>query len=319
MPVFPKPKFDFVYDVSSEIERLRQHKKTRGIPQRTKDTVLVATWNIANFGAQDRRDQDRALMAEIVSWFDLIAIQECRENFGDLFNLQQQLPKSYQVLMSDASGNNERLVFLYDANKLTVLEEIGEIAFPPSKYSSIKLPGLKQTFNGFDRTPYLASFGAGGTSIIFVNVHLFYGDERPASIARRSLETLAVAKWSDLRNKSKFSYTRELVALGDFNMPKSEPSDPIFKALTKFGLELPEHSTQIASNIAADANYDQIAFLPATTQRCFTGRKGVFDYDTVIFPELWQNGANAKRFKTYLRYYLSDHRPMWVELSVHES
>ena len=99
-------------------------------------------------------------------------------------------------------------------------------------------------------------------------------------------------------------------------MPKREPADPIFRALTRLGLELPEHSTQIASSISTDANYDQIAFLPGTTKRCFTGHKGVFDYDTVIFPDLWQNGTNKERFRSYLRYYISDHRPMWVELSV---
>ena len=27
MPVFPKPKFDFAYDIASESDRLRDHKK----------------------------------------------------------------------------------------------------------------------------------------------------------------------------------------------------------------------------------------------------------------------------------------------------
>jgi hypothetical protein len=31
---------------------------------------------------------------------------------------------------------------------------------------------------------------------------------------------------------------------------------------------------------------------------------------------LWQGGANRKNFLAYLRYYLSDHRPMWVQLSL---
>lgn len=315
MPVFPKPAFVFDYDVAAETARLRKHRKARNIPKHEKDKLLVATWNIANLGAQERRDQDRSLIAEILSWFDIVAIQECRENFGDLFDLHAKLPKSYRVVMSDASGNNERMAFLYDSRKLKALEEIGEIAFPPSRYKTIKLAGIEQQFNGFDRTPYLVSFSAGMTSFIFVNVHLYFGNNKPESIARRSLETFAVAKWSDLRKKSLFSFTRELVALGDFNMPKSEPGDPIFKALTNLGLELPEHSTQIASSISSDANYDQIAFLPETTQHCFTGLKGVFDFDTAIFPDLWQGGTNEKNFKTYLRYYLSDHRLMWVQLS----
>ena len=123
----------------------------------------------------------------------------------------------------------------------------------------------------------------GGTSFVFVNVHLFFGADNLNSIRRRSLETFAVAKWSDLRQRSPFSFTRELVALGDFNMPKSEPGDQIFDALTRLGLQVPEHSSQIASSISSDANYDQAAFLPHTTQDCFVA-KGVFDYDQVIFP-----------------------------------
>lgn len=315
MPVFPKPKFPFEYDVEAEIKLLRQHRQARAIPEREKGKLLVATWNIANFGAQARRDQDRSLIAEIISWFDIVAIQECRGNFGDLFDVHQKLPKSYRVVMSDTSGNNERMAFLYDSQKLAILEEVGEIAFSPSSLKSIKLPGINQKFEGFDRTPYLVSFAVGKTSIMFVNVHLFFGSEKPASIARRSLETFAVAKWSDLRKKSRFSFTRELIALGDFNMPARRPGDPIFDALTKLGLEVPEHSTVIASSISSDARYDQVAFLPETTQRCFTGLKGVFDFDAMIFPALWQNGANRKNFKAYLRYYISDHRPMWVQLA----
>jgi endonuclease/exonuclease/phosphatase family metal-dependent hydrolase len=316
MPVFPKPKFPFEYDLSNEIARLRKHKKVRVIPRREQGKLLVATWNIANLGAQHRRDQDLSIIAEIVSWFDIVAMQECRENFGDLFDIQNKLPKPYRIIMSDASGNNERMAFVYDSRKLSVLEEIGEIAFPPSRLKSIKLPGIDAQFNGFDRTPYLAAFAVGDTSMMFVNVHLYYGNEKPESMARRSLETFAVAKWADLRKRSRYSFTRELVALGDFNMPKCEPGDPIYKALTKLGLELPEHATQIASSISSSANYDQIAFLPETTRNHFTGKKGVFDFDAVIFPDLWRDGTNMKDFKTYLRYYISDHRPMWVQLSI---
>ncbi len=202
--------------------------------------------------------------------------------------------KSYRIVMSDASGNDERMAFLYDARKLTVLEEIGEIAFPPSRYKSVKLPGIDRQFDGFDRTPFLVAFSLNGSSLMLVNVHLYFGDDSPESMARRSLETFAVAKWADLRRKSLFSFTRELMVLGDFNMPKSEPGDPIYKALTRLGLELPEHSTQIASNITTDANYDQIAFLPETTRNCFTGLKGVFDYDAVVFPDLWEEGRTSR-------------------------
>jgi hypothetical protein len=43
---------------------------------------------------------------------------------------------------------------------------------------------------------------------------------------------------------------------------------------------------------------------------------GVYDFDGVIFPDLWQGGNNAKNFKAYLRYDISDPRPMWVQLRI---
>lgn len=42
---------------------------------------------------------------------------------------------------------------------------------------------------------------------------------------------------------------------------------------------------------------------------------GVFDFDAVVFKDLWGMG-DTKVFEAYVRYYLSDHRPMWVELGV---
>src|SRR3972149_1210088 len=197
MPVFPKPSFSFEYNVSAEVGRLRAHKQKRGIPERDADHLLIATWNIANFGAQKRRDQDHDLLAEILSWFDVIAIQECRENFSGLEDVHRKLPASYRMLMSDVAGNNERMAFLYDSQKLSLLEEVGEIAFPPTRYKSIKLPGIDLPVDGFDRSPYLAAFAAGQTSFTLVNVHQYFGDATAASLARRALETFAVAKWCD--------------------------------------------------------------------------------------------------------------------------
>jgi hypothetical protein len=53
-----------------------------------------------------------------------------------------------------------------------------------------------------------------------VNVHLYYGSESPRDVERRTLETVAAARWTALRTKSRYAGARELIALGDFNMPK---------------------------------------------------------------------------------------------------
>jgi endonuclease/exonuclease/phosphatase family metal-dependent hydrolase len=315
MPDFPKPAFPFQYTVSDEIGHLRQHKVARGIPAKSPSTLLLATWNIANFGTQDRRDQDKQLLAEILSWFDIIAVQEVKDNFGDLMDVQHILGPSYRVLMSDTAGNDERLAFLYDQNKVVLQEKVGEISIPQSDLQFIKLPGNSAVFKAFDRTPYLAAWQAGTFSFLLVNVHLFFGSASPANVDRRALETYAVARWADLRIHSPFVFTRDMIVLGDFNMPKAVEGNPIFDALTRKTLEIPAHTSIVGSSIASDNQYDQIAFIPEETQAQYTGLIGVFDYDDVIFPELWAQ-QTQENFNAYLRYYISDHRPMWMQFAI---
>jgi hypothetical protein len=148
------------------------------------------------------------------------------------------------MLISDIAGNNERMAFVYDTRKVRLLQKVGEIAIPPSQNRFVKLKGVRGKLTGFDRNPYLASFEVGNTSYVFVNVHLFFGSESRANMDRRALETFAVARWADQRRKSQYSFTREIVALGDFNMPDRDPTDAIYTALTSKGLELPIHSSE---------------------------------------------------------------------------
>jgi endonuclease/exonuclease/phosphatase family metal-dependent hydrolase len=330
MPPFPKPRFQFSYDLPAELAALRKwerEKEGRDVPARAANRLLIATWNVANLGVQQRRESDYRLIAEIVGWFDVVALQEVNDNLAGLRGILDHLPKAYHLLFSDVAGNNERMAFAYDSRKVTPLEKVGEIGIPPKDLAKIKLPGVRGKFSGFDRNPYLAAFEAGKLRFMLVNVHLYFGKKgHLPSTDRRCLETFAVARWADQRRRSKNSYCRDVIALGDFNLPKVEKDDPVFKALTRKGLRLPEHTTRIGSTITADAHYDQIAFFPAETNGDFTGRTGVFDFDGALFKDLWARvdaarGAKAKRsrrndFMAYMRYYLSDHRPMWAEFKI---
>ena len=320
MPAFPKPKFTFTYDPKSEIQALRKwrdEKAGRAIPAKAADRLLVATWNIANLGAQERRKEDFALMAEIITWFDLAAVQEVKDDRNGLDQLMAALPQSWRCLFSDAAGNDERMTFLYDSAKVRTRELVGEIAISPGDLKNVKLSAETiGTFQGFDRNPYIASFEAGSTVFCLVNGHLYYGDDNdPAALQRRALEAFAVARWCEHESKSKNAFTKFIAAMGDFNLPKADPADPIFKALTKTGLQLPAHSTQIGSNLEGDMHYDQVAFFPTGAGSKFTGQSGVFDFDGAVFAELWKTKTEAQ-FRSYIRYYLSDHRPLWAEFKI---
>jgi len=315
MPSFRKPPFAFDYEVAQEIGPLRGHKRHREIPDKKGNRLLLATWNIANLGLHNREKRDYQVLADILSWFDLIALQEVNERLGGLRSTQEFLPPSFKVLFSDKAGNNERLAYLYDSNKVSPLEKVGEIAIPPKDHKHIIIPGVSALFTGFDRNPYLAAFRAGDFTFVLVNVHQYYGDREEGSIERRTLETYAVARWADLRHKSKYCYSVNIIALGDFNLPKVEEGDPVYRALTARGLHLPDHSTRISSSISLDRAYDQMAFFPGPTRDRFTERMGVFDFDGVLFHELWETHTKIQ-FASYIRYYISDHRPVWAEFKI---
>jgi len=98
------------------VQRLRA-ALLEAIPTRTAtDTLLLATWNIREFDAGKygyRADEPYYYIAEILSRFDLIAIQEVRDGLYPLQYLRRLLGDDWSFLVTDvtlgASGNAERM------------------------------------------------------------------------------------------------------------------------------------------------------------------------------------------------------------------
>lgn len=317
MPPFPKPTTVYKVNVTNEIINMVAYKKNkpdRNIPKKTKTKLLLATWNIANFGLQKREEEHYKIIAVMLSWFDIIAIQELNDNLEGLRILQKELPKNYQVIFSDVSGNDERMCFLFNNKKIKLKEKIGEIAVAAEELAEIKLPEIKSEFKGFSRTPFIATFKVNNFVFALINAHNYFGkDSELKSMERRCLEAYCIGRWADLRRKSKNCYTQNIIALGDFNLPKVEKGDMVYKALLARGFEMPEHSTKIYSNISNDKQYDQIVFMPGI--KSLVTNTGVFDFDGALFPDLWDK-ENPQILKNYLSYYISDHRIMWMEMAV---
>lgn len=317
MPSFPKPKFPYTLQTEAERTKLQQarmgHAKIK-IPVAAPGQLLMATWNIANLGEQKREEGHLKLIAEIISWFDVVALQEIKENYQDFAQIMQLLGSDFGYIMSDDGGNNERLAFVFRRSRVKPLEEIAELALAPAELSKVQFPGVTSTFEGFDRNPYIASFDASGFLFTLGTGHLYYGDDSTKEkIDRRLLEAFALGRWAANRAASKntFRAIKNVFAMGDFNVPKAAPGDPIFDALVKKGLVVPEHTSQVFSNIVNDKQYDQIAFLPGSKKRVLNS--GIFSFDLVLCSDLYQN-QGKKDFQAYMRYYFSDHRPFWMLL-----
>ena len=52
--------------------------------------------------------------------------------------------------------------------------------------------------------------------------------------------------------------------------------------------------------------------MPPFPKPRFTGAKNVFGFDGALFKDLWESRPGAP-FLSYLRYHISDHRPLWAE------
>ncbi len=316
MPPFEPPAFAYNYDADAEISAMRTWRDTkpgRAIPAKQDNRLLLASWNIANLGdtAQPRDDEDCRLIAEVISWFDLVAVQEVKENLADWNRVRAHLPFGWDCVFCDQGGNDERMLFVFDSSRVIRLELAGEIAIPPGSQRHIKLPGIEQKFRGFDRNPYAVAFDAGGWVVTVVNAHLFFGSDSKQSINRRALETYALGRWADLRRKRGWAFSHNVVAIGDMNMPAAEVGDAVFDALTKRGLNIPPHQSRIGTTITEGKQYDQLAFFPGDAGTAFL-QDGVFDFDGAVFADLW-NSRPPHDFAAFTRYHISDHRPIWAQ------
>lgn len=323
MPGFPRPSFPYAIDVARERRALRDHRTERGIPDRDGEHVLLASWNVANLGAPDqvREPECFELIAEIIGGFDLVAMQEIRDDTGPLRAILKLLPEGWRMVFSEAGGNDERFGFLWDSRVVSLGELIGKVTFAPHE-----LPWAGgRDFRGFSRTPYIGTFHRGELALELVNVHSFFGEPRSsADMARRLAETRAIGWWCERRSEDPDSYTRDIMAMGDFNTPSeddSELAEQMLGDLRRRGLHTPTYrrdgdetmlETVLGTAVRSENHYDQLLFFPPHTGADLVAT-GVFDFDAVVFHDLWESNGETD-FDAFTAWAISDHRPLWAQL-----
>ena len=349
---FPRPEQPLAIRASTEIRALNKHFTLRKVPRPSSDRLLLASWNIANLGAQKRTAGARKVIAHILKRFDLVAVQEINDDYRQFTEIVEQMGPEYDFVMSDTAGNDERLTFVYNTNKVVPGNLFGEIALRPREYPKRNVivhyrsggqdkvqtfPNVR--FTPFDRNPFIGSFSCGEVDLVLANVHLYFGAFQKSSseknrrkYARRVLEIFALARWAKNRSSGGNAWDKDIVLLGDMNVPNMSDNEATINALEQFswraielyedtGLAQTTNLTRIGgSNLGNDKTYDQIAFAP-TALRDRVISNGVFDFDAAVFAGKWKSLAKknthakaVKKFNPYLRHYLSDHRPVWVEI-----
>src|SRR5215831_3177815 len=99
---------------------LRRRLRKEIPPRTVEETLLLATWNLREFGRNKmygpRLDESIQYIAEIINHFDLVAVQEVKENLADLKRLVKVLGTWWEYIVTDVvagkAGNTERIAFL---------------------------------------------------------------------------------------------------------------------------------------------------------------------------------------------------------------
>lgn len=314
--VGPRPQ-----DVTDEVARVAS-AVSEAVPAKCLDrNLLIGTWNIRAFGdlvdswsgtgtAKVKRDlRALASITEIVSRFDVVAIQEVRGNIRALRHMMKDLGPDWGFILTDvtrgSAGNNERLAFVFDLRRVRPSGLACELVLSDEDMGQ---PGAGDFVRQFARTPYAVSFVASGKTFILVTLHVLWG-KVPGD---RIPELRGIARWvADWAGELE-SWGQNLIALGDFNIDRK--GDDAFEAFTSTGLRVPDALNDVPRTIFADEKgfYDQIAWFTGENGQPklsldFTGNAGSFDFVPHVFPTLTRQ---------QLSWRMSDHLPLWCEFAL---
>jgi len=330
MPMYSGLKFLSKEDRTQTIEgllRLRKQLATQLPPRSIRESLMLATWNIRDFGAarlnpSPRLTESLYYMAEIISAFDLVAVQEVNDNMKPFLKMMEILGPTWSYIATDVSegsgGNGERMAFVYDKAKVLFRNIAGEIVL--AKKAEID-------DEQFARTPFMVKFQSGWCRFALNTVHLYYGADTGAKLERRVKEIDKIAGFlAERAEKDEENY----ILLGDMNIVS--PTDKTMKALKKHRFILPSElvkeeipaeflvkdvdsttpgtpsaatpasgDTGFASNMNRNKFYDQIAFYSkknelelGKSKRC----AGVFNFYDAVFREAdWKSYFDASTIK----------------------
>lgn len=290
----------------TELKLLQKRIRAAKIPRKTRNNFRLLTWNIRNFHGR-KEEKAMRFIAKIIKNFDVIAIQEVKDDLGGIEKLQKLLGKKYRFLFSDPAGNGERLVFCYDSKRIQFTGLAAEIVMAPGQGKKTVPAELE-----FARTPYMASFRRNGCNFILVTVHIYYGSG--SKVRYRLDEIKNIAKFLEKRSGDTDSLDSDYIACGDFNIErirakirkkKDDPLNGLFSALQSKGLIIPDDIKNSPSNLSKTRHFDQIAYHQYDDSTISFVKGGVIDFVGAVY-------RNDKK----LRYKLTDHLPMWAVFDI---
>lgn len=293
------------------------------VPEKTAtETLLIATWNIREFG-EKRLEESLYYIAEIIDHFDIVVIQEINSKEpGGFKSVMKILGDSWSYIISDGvmgtDGGSEAMAFVYNKNKVQFTNLAGEIVLQNSKklagaivdgkvqVDGVLVDGKVQSKVQFARTPFMVSFMANWFSFNICTVHIYYGSEKNEQgiIERRKKEIETISSVLLERQKEEdVSY----ILLGDFNIPDTDGE--YFNALSKKkGFFVPKEIQKYPTDLGQVSHYDQIAFKLKLEDEMVLydddkQRAGAFNYTKSVF----RDSEEVSDYDIYINHYLDSY------------
>ncbi|MFK8115610.1 MAG: endonuclease/exonuclease/phosphatase family protein [Rubripirellula sp.] len=270
------------------------------IGQKSNETIRVATFNIQIFGKKKSSNpQVMAVLAKVISQFDVVAIQEVRGGdatpVGALIDLLRASGAQYSATISEPIGRTsqtESYAFVWDESRIQHV--------PNSAYL------VQDPADRMHREPMVASFearvGVPGAKRPFrftlINAHTS-PSEVTASAIGNEMNVLDDVFVSVRNYDYETSGEEDCIMLGDLNVDT--------KGLRELG-QIPgveSIAKDIKTNTRRSKTYDHI-LIDRMMTREFTGRFGVLDLQQAF-------GLSEEQ-----AIQVSDHQPLWAEFNAYE-
>jgi len=272
------------------------------------EVVRVAFWNIRDLSASSRDDTERDQICEVLEKFDAIAI--CEVNDQQILEaLEATLDatgEDWESITSEkvgtTSGTQEHYSVIYREaifdQKWTrqlpdkALSDL-DLGIPDPDYADLTVdPDLM-----FDREPFAVCLKTEDSRLDFVLVvvHVTWGSH----VGPRVCEVRALKTYYD----EVFPDENDVLICGDLN--RKADDDESLGWLKRIAGLVTTTVPSVPTHISSNTTYDHIAIHPQHTTE-YAGTHGVLAFDETMFG----NDDAAANLA------LSDHRPVWIALTV---
>ena len=328
--------------IIQKLLELRQGLDQEIIDRKTDRSILIASWNIKEFGhTKQRLPEAYFYIAEIIARFDLIVIQEIKSTLHDLSIILRLLGEDWDYMINDMTegkdGNFERSAYIYNKKRVQFAGLAGELVLWDELTRNSTLKQLK-------RTPYMTGFRSGWKTFAIINLHLHPGDDGEDFQLRKEEVSLLMKAISEKVSKGHF-WNENLILAGDFNFYDGEGrDDPAIEEIYSHGFREIESLKGQDTNVSFTEAYDR--FFLTENQYFVVGvdesgqeRGGVFNPFSYVYKmeeidtyksAMEDDYTGSKDtsepgfFESYFQHpwrknQISDHFPIWFELIIDSS